>query len=153
MKLSTIFLACSASAAEADDTPTAKLNHLKNITAQIFTSDSIIERRGKRRGGPNVKRWGRRWTERFMKNSGRMKQNFERCGTTPTEADDEPDIEYDFENPCGAIKQLTTEFTRWVNRHMSSCNGQKNHSHHEDRMERWQNLLHKGNRFDLSFSE
>jgi len=149
MKFSTIFIACSASAAETDDSPIAKLNRLGNIATEIFSADSVIKGAGRGRRGRN---WGNRWKSKFIRSSDRMKNNFERCGTIPPEADVGFDEVYDIENPCGAIKQLTNGFRNWVNRHMSTCNGQKNHSHHEKRMENWQNLLHKGIGFDLSFS-
>ena len=149
MKLSTIFLACSASAAETTDSPISKLNYLETIATQIFSSDSFRSA-GRGRLG---RRWGNRWTKKFMTYTERMEKHFARCGTTPSEADDDLNEEYDIDNTCGAIEQLTTRFSNWVDRHMSSCNGQKNHSHHEKRMERWQNLLQTGNGFDLSFSD
>ena len=148
MKFSTIFLACSASAAETDDSPIAKLNRLENIVTEIFSTDSIIKGAGRGRWG---KSWGNRWTAKFMRSSGRIKNSFERCGTISLEADVGFDEGYDIENPCRAIKQLTSGLTNWVNRHMSSCNDQKNHSHNEKRMQNWQNLLQKGIGFDLSF--
>ena len=148
MRLSTIFLACSDSAAETVDSPIAKLNRLGNIATEIFSTDSVIKVAGRGRHGRS---WGNRWKSKFIRSSDRMKNSFERCGTKSLEADVGLDEEYDIENPCEAIKQLTNGFTNWVNRHMSTCNGQKNHSHHEKRMENWQNLLHKGIGFDLFF--
>ena len=138
MKLSTIFLACSASAADTDDSPIAKLNHLEKISYQIFSSDAIIL----------SDRLANRWTERFITNTRRMRVSFARCGTTADESDNNIDEEYDIENACGAIKQLTTGFSNWVNIHMSSCSGQKNYSYHEKRMVKWRNRIHKGNGFD-----
>lgn len=79
-----------------------------------------------------------------------MRESFAKCGTTPLDLDNDIDEEYDIDNACGAIKQLTTGFSNLVNRHMSLCNGQRK-SHHEKRITRWQNLLHKGNGFDLYF--
>ena len=149
MKLSTIFLACSASAAETNDSPISKLNYLETIATQIFSSDSFRSA-GRDRVGIH---WGKRWTGRFIRNTDRMEKHFARCGTTPPESDSDIDQEYDIKNPCRAIKQLTTGFSNWVDRHMSSCKGQKNHSHHENRMKKWQDLLHTGNGFDLSFSD
>ena len=143
MRFSTIFLACSASAAETDDSPISKLNYLETITTQIFSSDSIIL----------SDRLANRWTGRFITNIKRMRDSFARCGTIPSESESYIDEQYDIDNACRATKQLTTGFSNWVSRHMSSCNGQKNHSYHEKRMGKWQNLLFKGNRFDSSFAE
>ena len=148
MKLSTIFLACSVSVAETDDSPIAKLNHLENIATEIFFTESFRSAGSGRVG----KRWAYRWTARITRNGSRMRESFAKCGTTPLDSDNDIDEEYDIDNACGAIKQLTTGFSNWVNRHMSLCRGQRK-SHHEKRITRWQNLLHKGNGFDLYFLE
>ena len=51
---------------------------------------------------------------------------------------------YDRENPCIGMKQIITGFSKWSDRYISSCNGQKKHSHQTKRMTKWGNILSKG---------
>ena len=51
---------------------------------------------------------------------------------------------YDRENPCIGMKQIITGFSKWSKRYISSCNGQKKHSHQTKRMAKWGNILSKG---------
>ena len=140
MKLSTILLACSVSAAEIDDSPIAKLNYLTNIGFEFIWSDSVNKR----------KLWKEKWNKKIWANSRRMEKNFSRCGTTDVGADDQFDVEYNVENHCETINQLTTGFSNWTDRYMSLCNGQKNKFHQKHRMERWRNMLNKGNELYLN---
>ena len=142
MKISPILLACSASAAETDDSPIAKLNYMTSKTSNILSAGQESVNKGER--------WTQRWTNRFNRNTERMKKHFARCGTTNVEADDDFNEEYNTENPCEAVNKFTTGISNWTNRYMSLCNGQKNKSHQKKRMEKWRNLLNKGNGLNLN---
>ena len=142
MKFSSILLACSASAAETDDSSIAKLNYMTSITSNILSAGQESVNKGER--------WTQRWTNRFSRNTERMKKHFARCGTTNVETDDDFNEEYNTENPCEAVNKFTTGISNWTNRYMSLCNGQKNKSHQKKRMEKWRNLLNKGNGLNLN---
>ena len=51
---------------------------------------------------------------------------------------------YDRENPCIGMKQILTGFSKWSDRYISSCNGQKNHSHQDKRITKWKYILSEG---------
>ena len=51
---------------------------------------------------------------------------------------------YDRENPCKGIKQIITGFSKWIDRYISTCLGQKNHSHQTKRMMKWGSILSRG---------
>ena len=48
---------------------------------------------------------------------------------------------YDREDPAVGIKQLTTGFSKWAQRYISQCSGQKNYQHQVIRMDKWNGLL------------
>ena len=50
------------------------------------------------------------------------------CTTKHGGADDEIDVEYDIDNPCGAITELLNGYSNWTTQYISECNGQKNRS-------------------------
>ena len=135
MKLSAILLACSVSAAETDNSPLAKLNNLRSIGIKLILSDSDHKRMD----------WKEKWVRKFRFNSNRMAKNFVRCGSTDVEADEQFDVEYNTENHCETINQLTSGFSNWTDRYMSLCSGQRKKAHQKNRMEKWQNMLNKGN--------
>ena len=139
MKFSTIFLAGITSTAQTDDIALSTLTNLKKISLKIISSESINKR----------DQWKAKWTEKFLTNSARMHRSFALCGTKHDEADKKIHIEYDIENPCVAIKELMTGFSDWTNRYIASCQGQKRKSHQKKRIQKWSNMLNKGNRFEL----
>ena len=51
---------------------------------------------------------------------------------------------YSRDDPCLGMKQLTTGFSKWSDRYLSSCFGQKNHQHQNKRMEKWFARFHEG---------
>ena len=51
---------------------------------------------------------------------------------------------YDREDPCIGMKQILTGFSKWTDRYISSCNGQKNFGHQEKRMKKWTYILNEG---------
>ena len=51
---------------------------------------------------------------------------------------------YDRENPCTGMKQIITGFSKWSNRYISTCSGQKNYSHQIKRMTKWRGILNEG---------
>ena len=51
---------------------------------------------------------------------------------------------YNREDPCIGMKQILTGFSKWSDRYISSCNGQKKHSHQKKRMLKWKYKLSKG---------
>ena len=136
MKLSTTFLAGLTSAAETNDTAIPTLNNLENISSEIISSASINK----------SSNWKDHWTRKFRNNSDRMRKSFERCGTRDGDAKEEINIEYDTENPCRAINWLMYRFSMWTDRNIASCNGQKNKSHQNKRLQKWKNILNKGHR-------
>ena len=139
MKFSTIFLAGITSTAQTEDIALSTLTNLRKISSEIFSSESITKSNS----------WKRKWRLKFSNNSYRMHRSFGLCGTKHDEADEKIDIEYDIENPCVAIKKLMTGFSNWTDRYIASCQGQKKKSHQKKRIEKWSNMLNKGNRFKL----
>ena len=129
----------STSVAETDDTAISTLNNLEQNISEILSSESINKR----------SKWKQRWTSKILKNSARMRESFERCGTRDHKANGEIAKEYDTENPCRAINQLINGFSMWTERYIATCKGQKMKLHHQKRFERWNNNLNKGNRFRL----
>ena len=53
---------------------------------------------------------------------------------------------YDREEPCIGMKQILTGFEKWSDRYISSCSGQKNHSHQKKRITKWRYILSEGKR-------
>ena len=135
MKISTIFLAGITSAGETDDAAIVSLDKLDEISVEILSSPSIYQKRPE---------WRKKWTKKMMINGKRLRRSFGRCGTKYGEADDEIDVEYDIDNPCGAITELLNGYSNWTTRYISECNGQKNRSHQRNRFERWNNMWNKG---------
>ena len=139
MKFSTIILASLTSADETNDNAISILNNLEKISLEILNSDSINKRQ----------QWKDKWSKKFMSNTQRMRDSFERCGTIDGEADDEIEVEYDTSNPCGAIDGLINGYSKWADRYIAACKGQKNYSHQNKRFERWNNMLDKGKGLNL----
>ena len=52
---------------------------------------------------------------------------------------------YDRDDPCIGMKQIITGFSKWSERYISSCFGQKNNSHQAKRMKKWRAVFAKGN--------
>ena len=50
----------------------------------------------------------------------------------------------DRDDPCKGMKQIITGFSKWSERYISSCPGQKNYSHQTKRMTKWGRILRKG---------
>merc|ERR1712050_84482 len=97
------------------------------------------------------------WKDKFAANAERMQRNFERgnqrCGFYDEDqlphggpSDDrkrrEADVDrYDREDPSVGIKQLTTGFSKWAQRYLSQCSGQKNFQYQVKRMAKWNAAL------------
>ena len=128
MKLSTVYLAGMASAAEKKVPPRhplQRLNRLVDMTGEILNSGAF---------GNKPQRWIDRWATKFSNNADQMDRAFNRCGFYDAEiqhggpegADDRKrrDIErYDPTNPCRGMKQLITGFSKWSDRYISQCSG------------------------------
>ena len=144
MKFLTIFLAGITSAADSDDPAISTLLYLEKISAEIIYSESIDEHL------ENISkdRWTWRWGNKFRDNNSRMLKSLTRCGTTNVEGEDEIEIKYDTSNPCKAIDELINGYSKWVDRYIAACRGQKKNSHQKRRLERWNNSLDKGKRFN-----
>ena len=54
------------------------------------------------------------------------------------------DDRYNTRDPCIGMKQILTGFAKWSDRYISSCNGQKNHSHQAKRLLKWKYILSEG---------
>ena len=140
MKFSTIFLVGFASAVETDNTAILTLNNLEKISSEILSSELINQRFS----------WKQRWTRKMKNNSDRMRKSFEKCGTKNVEANQEFDEKYDTGNPC-TITKLMSGFSKWVDKYIASCNGQKTKSHQKNRLEKWKNIFNKGKWFNSKF--
>ena len=162
MKLSTICLAGLASATEKKVPPRhplQRLNRLVEFTSEILNSGAFNNKSEK---------WIQMWVTKFANNAERMEKNFsrgsQRCGFYdenqlphggPSDDRERRDAEfdrYDREDPCTGMKQIITGFSKWSDRYISSCSGQKNHQHQAKRMQKWSDILNKGERVEIEFT-
>merc|ERR1712157_29243 len=86
------------------------------------------------------------WKSKFEKISDKMRLAFEKCGSDNEVAKvrrsvDDENFRYDRENPDVATRQITTGFSKWAAKYLSTCKAQKGHQHHEKRMIRWNEKL------------
>ena len=99
------------------------------------------------------------WINKFANNAKRMEKGFKRCGfynenvphggPKPVPSSDrkrrgadEIDVDrYNREDPVVGIQQLTTGFSKWAERYLSACSGQRNYNFQVNRMEKWNNIL------------
>ena len=51
---------------------------------------------------------------------------------------------YDRADPCIGMRQILTGFSKWVDRYISSCSGQKKYSHQQKRLTKWRYILNQG---------
>ena len=163
MKLSTICLAGLASAAEKKVPPRHPLQRLKRLvqfTSEILNSGAFNNESYK---------WIQNWEKKFANNAGRMAKNFkrgnQRCGFYdenqlphggPSDDRKRRDAEFDRYNrddPCVGMKQIITGFSKWSDRYISSCSGQKNHQHQAKRMQKWRDILNKGKRVETELTQ
>ena len=56
---------------------------------------------------------------------------------------------YDRENPCNGMKQIITGFSKWSERFISSCSGQKNFQHQAKRMNKWRGIFNQGKQVEF----
>ena len=98
------------------------------------------------------------WIGKFERNAERMERNFnrgnQRCGfydenqlphggpsdDRKRRAADDVD-RYNREDPSVGIKQLTTGFSKWAQRYLSQCSGQRNYNYQVNRMAKWNEAL------------
>ena len=171
MKLSTIYLAGIVSSAEKKVPPRHPLQRLKRLvefTEEILTSDILqvfLNNSNHERSDKWIENWTQRWVRKFANNAGRMKTSFTKvnekkpgvqaCGFYdeniphggPSNDRQRREVtleRYDRQNPCKGIKQLITGFSKWSDRYISLCNGQKNNQWQKNRMIKWEDLLNKG---------
>ena len=98
------------------------------------------------------------WIQKFENNAARMERNFnrgnQRCGfydedqlphggpSDDRKRRDADDVDrYDREDPSKGIKQLTTGFSKWAQRYLSQCSGQRNYNYQVNRMAKWNEAL------------
>ena len=97
------------------------------------------------------------WINKFANNAKRMEKGFKRCGFYDENVQhggpdpssdrkrrevDEIDVDrYNREDPIIGIKQLTTGFSKWAERYLAACSGQRNYNFQVNRMAKWNNLL------------
>ena len=150
MKISPAVIVAVASAQQGEKKvpprhPLQRLNRLVEFTAEIMTDHFPFL--------PSQQAW----IAKFEKNAGRMARNFERgnqrCGFYDEEqmphggpSDDrkrrEADVDrYNREDPVVGIKQLTTGFSKWAQRYLSQCSGQKTFNYQVNRMASWNTKL------------
>ena len=159
MKLSTICLASLVSATEKKVPPRhpiQRLNRLVEFTSEILNSGAFNNKSAK---------WIKMWEIKFANNAERMENNFtrgnQRCGFYdenqlphggPSGDRKRRDAEfdrYDRVNPCKGMKQLITGFSKWADRYISSCSGQKTYQYQSNRMQKWGGILNKGKRSEI----
>ena len=148
MKFSPAVLVAVASAAEKKVPPRhplQRLNRLVEFTAEIMDDwFGFLPSQDA-------------WKAKFEKNAARMERNFERgnqrCGFYDEDqlphggpSDDrkrrDTDVDrYDREDPSVGIKQLTTGFSKWAQRYLSQCSGQRNYNYQVNRMAKWNEAL------------
>ena len=151
MKISPAVIVAVASAQQGEKKvpprhPLQRLNRLVEFTAEIMTDHFPFL--------PSQQAW----IAKFEKNAGRMARNFERgnqrCGFYDEEqmphggpSDDRKrraadDVDrYDRDDPAVGVKQLTTGFSKWAQRYLSQCSGQKNFQYQVNRMNKWNSEL------------
>ena len=143
MKFSTIFLAGLTTADDTDDTAIEKLERLDNLTTDIIHSDS----------NRKPESWKDKMWDRVGRNVDRLVASYEKCGTkysSNLEFDSMVDsIEFDSSNPCGTVNEVMNGYSAWVERYISSCGGQRKHSHQKKRMVKWRAAFNKGNGFNF----
>jgi len=152
MKLSGLFVAFSAVAAQDEDRkvpprhPLQRLNRLVEFSEEILTDwYSFLPSQ-------------QAWINKFAKNAGRMEKNFKRnnqvCGyydeqnlphggpavRRRRDVEDE-ELRYDRENPKQGTKEITTGFRKWAERYLAACYGQRTYQHQINRMNKWNGLL------------
>ena len=159
MKLSAICLIGLASATEKKVPPRhplQRLNRLVEFTSEILNSGAFNNKSAK---------WIKMWETKFANNAERMENNFtrgnQRCGFYdenqlphggPSGDRKRRDAEfdrYDRVNPCKGMKQLITGFSKWADRYISSCSGQKTYQYQSNRMQKWGGILNKGKRSEI----
>ena len=151
MKFSPAVLVAVASAADGDRKvpprhPIQRLNRLVEFTEEIMNDwFSFLPSQ-------------QNWINKFANNAARMQRNFERgnqrCGFYDEEqmphggpSDDRKrraadDVDrYDRDDPAVGVKQLTTGFSKWAQRYLSQCSGQKNFQYQVNRMNKWNSEL------------
>ena len=149
MKFSPAILVAVASAQDEKKVPPRhplqRLNRLVEFTEEIMTDwFSFLPSQ-------------QAWIDKFATNAERMERNFnrgnQRCGFYDENnlphggpSDDrkrrDADVDrYDREDPSKGIKQLTTGFSKWAQRYLSACSGQKNYSYQVNRMAKWNGAL------------
>ena len=160
MKLSIICLAGFASAAEKKVPPRhplQRLNRLVDFTSEILNSGAFNNKSEK---------WIQMWETKLANNAERMENNFsrgnQRCGFYdenqlphggPSDDRKRRDAEFDRyerDDPCTGMKQIITGFSKWSERYISKCSGQKNYSHQVKRMTKWGGILNIGKRLKMS---
>ena len=48
---------------------------------------------------------------------------------------------YDREDPCKGMKQILTGFSKWSDRYISECSGQRTMKHQKNRMIKWGGIM------------
>ena len=95
------------------------------------------------------------WKGKFERNADRMSRNFERgnqkCGFYDAANEDghggrdrraaDDTFRYDQQDPAKGTQQITRGFSKWAQRYLSACSGQKNYNYQVNRMARWNNKL------------
>ena len=95
------------------------------------------------------------WKVKFATNAQRMERNFERgnqkCGFYDASNEDghggrdrrdaEDNFRYDQADPAKGTQQITRGFSKWAQRYLSACSGQKNYNYQVNRMAKWNDKL------------
>ena len=146
MKFSSAVIVAVASAQQGEKKvpprhPLQRLNRLVEFTDEIMTTwfEFLPSQQA--------------WIDKFATNAARMERNFsrgnQRCGFYDEDqkphggpSDDrkrrEADVDrYNREDPSEGIKQLTTGFSKWAERYLSACSGQRQFNYQVDRMNKW----------------
>lgn len=162
MKVSALCLAGIASGSNKKVPPRhplQRLGRLVEFTGEIMNSGAFNNK---------PLRWIQMWELKFANNANRMERNFERggqrCGyynpdrwvrgnkfqfnlnfsehggRDRRDAFDNVD-RYDREDPCKGMKQILTGFSKWSDRYISECSGQRTMQHQKKRMIKWGGIM------------
>ena len=149
MKFATFALAAIVSAEEKKVPPRhplERLNRLNEFSAEILNAWFTFL--------PSKDAW----VAKFATNAGRMQRNFERgsqkCGfyddsqlphggpeRKRRDAEDENVERYDRDDPTKGVKQITTGYSKWAQRYIGACSGQRTSQFQVNRMSRWNTKL------------
>ena len=157
MKLLPVYVALAA--AQGDEKKVPPRHPLQRLERLVEFSDEILDQ------WYTFLPSKASWKNKFGRNAGRMERNFERgnqiCGhydenqlphggPSPgaqngrkKRSDDydlfwgDDELRYDRTNPKIGTRQITTGFSKWAERYLAECSGQRDYKYQINRMNNW----------------